>query len=174
MTINAIERAVWRTRSKQVQQGKTRALDAMVMMHMTVNDTAPRFPNLLPVLKVSARNDAVRGGDWHAVHIGQAGKPSPNASSLPHVLRLVYNVLAKSQGPLSEQDVSSQLGGDRRAAFSPANVLITLRQLKDLNYVVEFSAPDTKAPAPGTAKGDQNVAGVAPLASARSLRPRRK
>ncbi len=93
--------------------------------------------------------------------LAQAGKPSPNASSLPHVLRLVYNVLAKSQGPLSEQDVSSQLGGDRRAAFSPANVLITLRQLKDLNYVVEFSAPDTKAPAPGTAKGDQNVAGGA-------------
>ncbi len=69
----------------------------------------------------------------------QAGKTSPDAPSLPHLLKLVYGVLSKAPGPLSEQDVSAQLGGDHSNAFSVDNVQKALRQLRDLNYVDESS-----------------------------------
>jgi hypothetical protein len=68
-----------------------------------------------------------------------AGRYSPFSSSLPHLLRLVYNALAEAQGPITPEDVSTRLGGDRNAAYSADNVQTALRQLVALNYVDELA-----------------------------------
>lgn len=84
----------------------------------------------------------------------QAGKKSPTASSLPHVLKLVYNVLAKSRAKLSADQISQQLGGDRRALFSAHNVRTALRQLGELNYVEAKSAQSRPAHAQNVPASD--------------------